>query len=460
MSGGKGTKKDDEHSGSKNWKACAQKDSGSNKLALFGGPPVRVDPFPSWPIFDNREQELLLQAVKSRDWSFNGPLELKFAELFTGFHGASHGFCVLNGTISLEMALKISGIGPGDEVIVPPLTWMGTAAVVLYSNAIPVFVDIEPDTYCMDPDLVEEAISSRTKAIIPVHLYGNMVDMDRIMDIAQRRGLIVIEDCAHTHGSQWRGKGAGSIGDFGSFSFQQSKLITSGEGGFITVKDKDNAEKIYAYKHVGYHRKGKKWGFFYEGDYDRGLLRGAFIGEEKNDFTGHNFRFNEFQAAVLLAQLERLPGQIKKREENAATLSAGLSQINGVESMKRDPRVTRQSYYQYVFRCNRDEFLGLKSTKIRDALRAEGIPCGVAYDPVYRCPLFVSDPDDYPFKFPEYGKKIYYDNMHLKVVERAVTHEAITIPHEVLLGTKKDMDDIFESVAKVRKGCELLRDSS
>jgi L-glutamine:2-deoxy-scyllo-inosose/3-amino-2,3-dideoxy-scyllo-inosose aminotransferase len=456
MGGGKRNSKK-KSSDAKQVKTGIKIKTNSGKLAILGGPPVRIDPFSSWPIFDDREERWLLQALKSGDWSFNGPLEIKFAERFNKFHDAPFGFCVVNGSVSLEIALKIAGIGPGDEVIVPSLTWMGTAAAVLFSNAIPVFVDIELDTYCMDPDLAKAAVTPRTRAIIPVHLYGNMADMDRIMDIAQKHGLVVIEDCAHTHGSQWRGKGAGSIGDFGSFSFQQSKLITSGEGGFITTDNEGYAEEIYAYKHIGYHRKGKMWNFFYGGDYDTGLLRGAFIGDKKDRFIGHNYRFNEFQAAVLLAQLERLPEQIQKREKNAATLSAGLSKISGVKPMRRDPWVTRQSYYQYVFRCCTDEFLGIPSTLIRDALRAEGIPCGIVYDPVYRCPLFNPNPNDYPFKFAEYGKKVKYDKLYLEVVENAVRHEAITIPHQLLLGTKNDMEDIVEAVAKVRKGCAALK---
>jgi L-glutamine:2-deoxy-scyllo-inosose/3-amino-2,3-dideoxy-scyllo-inosose aminotransferase len=446
-----------ENSGAKKVKSGVKTSLG--KLAILGGSPVRANPFPLWPIFDNREERWLLRALESGDWSFNGPLELKFSEQFNNFHDASYGFCVVNGSVSLEIALKIAGIGAGDEVIVPPLTWMGTAAAVLFSNAIPVFVDIESDTYCIDPDLAEAAVTPRTRAIIPVHLYGNMADMDRIMAIAQKHGLVVVEDCAHTHGSQWRGKGAGSIGDFGSFSFQQSKLITSGEGGFIMTDNEDYAEEIYAYKHIGYHREGKMWNFFYEGDYDAGLLRGAFIGRKKDRFIGHNYRFNEFQAAVLLAQFERLPEQIQKRERNAAILSAGLLEISGVTPMRRDPRVTRQSYYQYVFRCSTDEFGGIPSTLIRDALRAEGIPCGVVYDPVYRCPLFNPNPDDYPFKFAEYGKKVIYDKLFLEVVEKAAGYEAVTVPHQVLLGTQEDMEDIVEAVAKVRKGCTSLKNT-
>jgi L-glutamine:2-deoxy-scyllo-inosose/3-amino-2,3-dideoxy-scyllo-inosose aminotransferase len=441
-------------------KSYTRKGAGADKLAVHGGKPVRTDPFHSWPVYGKREEELLMQTLKSLSWSFNGPLELKFAEEFSKFHDAPYGFCVVNGSISLEIALRIAEIQPGDEVIVPPLTWMGTAASVLFRNAVPVFVDIEPDTYCIDPELVEDAITPRTKSVIPVHLYGNMADMDRIMEIAKKHGLTVIEDCAHTHGSKWRGKGAGSIGDFGSFSFQQSKLITAGEGGFIMTNNEAFAEKIYAYKHVGYHRKGKMWNFFYEGDYDKGLLNGAFIGEKRNSFIGHNYRFNDFQAAVLLAQLERLPEQIKKREENAAILSKGLSEISGVKPMRRDPRVTRQSYYQYVFRCSKEEFLRLKSTQIRDALRAEGILCGVVYDPVYRCPLFSPENEEYPFKFSDYGDKVKYDKLYLEVVETAVNHEAITIPHEVLLGSKKDMEDIIQAVAKVRMNRELLKDAN
>jgi len=441
-------------------KSGAGTGSDAEKLAILGGLPVRTAPFHPWPVFDKSEEKLLLETLRSQEWSFNGPRELEFAQKFSKFHDAPYGHCVVNGSVSLEIALKIADIRPGDEVIVPPLTWMGTAASVLFRNAVPVFVDIEPDTYCIDPDLIEAAITPRTRAIIPVHLYGNMADMDRIMEIAEKHRLIVIEDCAHTHGSKWRGKGAGSIGDFGSFSFQQSKLITSGEGGFIMTKNEAFAEEIYAYKHVGYHRSGKMWDYFYEGDYEKGVLKGAFIGEKKNAFIGHNYRFNDFQAAVLLAQLERLPGQIRKREENAAILSEGLSAIDGVKPMRRDLRVSRQSYYQYVFRCGKEEFLGVRSTQIRDALRAEGISCCIVYDPVYRCPLFSPDPDGYQFKFSDYGEKVKYDQLYLEVVETAVTHEAVTIPHQVLLGSRKDIEDIIAAVAKVRKNRDILKEKA
>lgn len=427
-----------------------------SKLAILGGSPVRVDPFPKWPVFGNREEELLLKALRSGDWSFNGPFELEFADRFAKFIDAPYGFCVVNGTVSLEIALKVGGIRAGDEVIVPSLTWMATAAAVIFSNAIPVFVDVEPDTYCIDPSAIEAVITESTRAIIPVHLYGNMVDMDKIMEIAKKYALIVIEDCAHTPGSQWRGVGAGSIGDFGSFSFQQSKIITSGEGGFISTRDENYAEKIYSYKHVGYKRKGSMWNFFYKKDYENGLLRGAFIGEKDKRTLGRNLRFNEFQAAILLAQFERLKEHIVRSEENVAFLSAELSCIKGVNPMRRDPRVTRQSYYAYVFRCNGDEFLNLPSSLLRDALRAEGIPCGLVYEPVYRCSLFAPDPYDFPLLNSKARNRIDYSKIYHEVAETASTREGLAIPHQVLLGTKKDMKDIVEAVDKVKNGCALL----
>ena len=202
-------------------------------LAIQGGSPVRTRPFPQWPEFGEKERASLCRALDNGSWGgFPAPNReaAGFAEKFAAAHNARYGICAANGTVTLEVALRAGGIRAGDEVIVPPYTWIATASAPVYLNAVPVFADIDPETYCLDPDRVEEAITDRTRAIIPVHLGCTFADMDRIMDIARRHDLIVIEDCAHMHGGKWNGQGAGSLGHMGSFSFQSSKLLTAGEG--------------------------------------------------------------------------------------------------------------------------------------------------------------------------------------------------------------------------------------
>src|SRR5262245_41693418 len=210
------------------------------QLAIRGGTPVRTRPFTAWPIYDQQEARGLQQVLESRNWGgYPCPNDLarEFARRFAEHHGAKYGVAVANGTVSLELALQAAGIGAGDEVIVPAYTWEGTAAAVLFSGAAPIFVDVDSETYCLDVALLETAITERTRAVIPVHLGFRFADMDAILEIAARRGLFVLEDCAHAHGGRWRESGSGSIGHAGSFSFQTSKLMTAGEGGIVITSD-------------------------------------------------------------------------------------------------------------------------------------------------------------------------------------------------------------------------------
>src|SRR3990170_4851172 len=203
----------------------------SERLAIDGGPPVRSRPFPSWPVHDEREVEALREVVESGNWGgFPSPnvKAAQFAEAFASHQTARFGICTSSGTTAIEVALKAAGLRAGDEVIIPALTFVATAAAPLYKGAVPIFADVEPDTWCLDPAQVERAITERTKAVLPVHLGSRMADMDRIAEIARPRGLRVIEDCAHMHGGRWRDKGAGTLGDLGAFSFQNSKLMTAG----------------------------------------------------------------------------------------------------------------------------------------------------------------------------------------------------------------------------------------
>jgi dTDP-4-amino-4,6-dideoxygalactose transaminase len=204
------------------------------ELAMFGGPPVRTNPYPAWPVFDERDLTAVTEVIQSGNWGgfpYPGPRTTRMVERFLELQGGEFGVAVANGTVALEVACRAAGVGWGDEVIVPAYTFQATAAAPMAAGAIPVIVDIDPDTYCIDPAAVASAITPRTRAVIPVHLGAHMADMDALLEIADRHDLVVIEDAAHAHGAQWRGRGAGTLGHFGAFSFQSSKILTSGEGG-------------------------------------------------------------------------------------------------------------------------------------------------------------------------------------------------------------------------------------
>src|ERR1700719_2484472 len=276
------------------------------KLAISGGDPLRKAPFTTWPMSTKEELLALGDVLASSKWGgqpFPGKYALAFAKKFAEFHTAKYAQCVNTGTVAIQAALKAIEIRPGDEVIAPAYTWEGTVGPVLLVNAVPVFVDIDPDTYCLDAKLIEKAITPKTKAILPVHLGMRFADMDEFMRIAQKHHLKVVEDCAHAHGGKWNGKGAGSMGDVGAFSFQSSKLITSGEGGAVITNNLEYHERVQTYINAG---------------------RASVTDKFHHRTIGFNYRLGEFQAALLSAQLESLPDQAVIRMANMAYFEARL----------------------------------------------------------------------------------------------------------------------------------------
>src|ERR1700687_1689454 len=268
------------------------------KLAIAGGKPVRKKRFDPWPIFTDKEKKALKDVLENHNWGgqpFPGKHADAFAKKFAEFHTAQYGQCVNTGTVAIQAALKAIGIEPGDEVLVPAYTWEGTVGPILLVNAVPVFVDVDEDTYCIDAKLIEQAITPKTRAILPVHLGMRFADLDAIMRIAQKHNLKVVEDCAHVHGGMWRSKGAGSIGDLGAFSFQSSKLITCGEGGIVITNNLEYFDRVQSYINAG---------------------RRSVTDQFHHRMIGFNYRLGEFQAAVLNPQLDCLPEQAKVRQTN------------------------------------------------------------------------------------------------------------------------------------------------
>src|SRR6266567_3814833 len=225
-----------------------------SELAILGGTATRTRPFEPWPQYTESDARRLLEVLESRNWGgypFPNQFANDFAQKFADYHGAKYGCCVANGTIALVVALQAAGIRFGDEVIVPAYTWDGTAAAVLFAGAVPVFADIDPHTYCLDVESVRRALTPRTKAVIPVHLAMRFADMDTLVKLAQEHNLVVVEDCAHVHGGQYKGRGAGSLGDLGCFSFQSSKIMTAGEGGIVITSRLDCFELVQSIVNCG-----------------------------------------------------------------------------------------------------------------------------------------------------------------------------------------------------------------
>jgi dTDP-4-amino-4,6-dideoxygalactose transaminase len=414
----------------------ADQEENMSRLAIHGGLPVRTDSWPSWPIYGDREIELLTEVVQSGLWSF-GPKEEEFAAKFSKYQGAKHGICVSGGARALEVALAVLGIGPGDEVIVPALTFVGTVEGAWSLGAIPVLVDVDPDTYTIDPVKIEEAITPQTRAIIPVHICGSMPDLDAIAEIAEKHDLFMIEDACRAHGSRWKERGAGTIGHLSGFSLQSSKAVNCGEGGIILTSNDVLAEICWSYR-------------------NNGRLKPGFIVKERA--FGRNYRLSEFQAAVALAQLERLDKQVDRREKNAIYLSERLAEIEGIRPLERDPRVTRQNYYTYVFRYDPDGFSGVARGRFVEALRAEGIPFFAGTDSVLQEePLFVTNPAEFPLSYPGYKGHADYAQVSTPVAKRAWKEEGVSSYQSTLLGTKEDMDDIVSAILKIREHADELR---
>ncbi|MCD6325136.1 DegT/DnrJ/EryC1/StrS family aminotransferase [Candidatus Bathyarchaeota archaeon] len=417
-----------------------------SKLAIEGGTPVAPGGLRrNWPIFSDEEKKALLEVLESGRWwrgAYEDQSESKvgrFETEFCKYLGVKYGVAVTNGTAAIELALKAAGVEAGDEVIVPAVTFIATATAVLAVNAVPIFVDIDPETYQIDPEKIEEAITDKTKAIVPVHYGGYPADMDRIMEIAEDHDLIVVEDCAEAHGSEWRGKKVGGIGHLGTFSFQMGKPLTCGEGGFVSTNDEELAKKCFSYHNIG-RVQGRP---FYE-----------------HHIPAWNLRMTEFQGAILLCQLKRLPEQTEKRYVNGEYLAGELEKIGGIRALKRDPRVTKRGYYFYLMRYNEEEFGGVSRDMFLEALRAEGIPAGTAHNqPLYKNPVFVEmrfGRTGCPVRCPLYGKAIDYTAFHCPVAERVYEKEIVALGKDFLL-SRDQVDLVLEAIRKIKENIDELR---
>ncbi len=403
----------------------------SEKLAIEGGQPVRTLPFPDWPVWGRREEELLLQVLHSGRWGvLNGSCVHEFERKFAEFQGVQHALCVTSGTTALEVTLRACGIGPGDEVITSPYTFVATPSAAFLVGARPVFADIDPETYLLDPALVEAAITPRTRAIIPVHIAGCPANMDGIMDIARRHNLYVIEDACQAWGATWRNHPVGGIGDMGCFSFQASKNINAGEGGAIVSNNPEWIERCWSLHNVGRTRTGDWY---------------------QHEVLGWNYRLTEWQGAILLAQLERLPDHMQRRTDNAAYLTTRLNKIPGIRPARIDERVTRHAWHLYMAAFEPQAFGGHSCREFLAALNAEGIPCSPGYSPLNHAPsirraLAEQEGRIKPWDAAEADLPV----LPPCPVTEDLCQRTIWFKQSMLLGDHEDMDDIAAAIGKIQ----------
>ena len=406
-------------------------------LAINGGTPVRTAPYPPWPETNDDAYAAAVDAVvRSGEWGGfpePGVHATAFETAFAAYQGAAHGILMVNGTITMEVACKALGIGWGDEVIVPALTFSATAYAPMAAGALPGFVDVTPDTWTIDPEQVEAAITERTRAIIPVHLGHQMADMDRIMDIARRNGLSVIEDCAHAHGQRWQDQGAGCIGDFGSFSHQSSKILTSGEGGSLLTNDEALAQRAHSIV-------------------DCGRAKDA---DEKEFTFGANYRLSELNAAILEVAIERFPAQQETRAIAGKRFEALVTDIPGITVMPADDRITRWSFYNYLLKMDPAAFAGRSNEVVCAAMEAEGIQAEVQYPPMNHCELFQPSLSRLPVAV-EYAEQLDPTRMSFPVAEAAGLRESIYFMEATFRDGEQGVQDAADALAKIQANAEEL----
>jgi dTDP-4-amino-4,6-dideoxygalactose transaminase len=328
----------------------------------------------------------------------------------------------------MEVALKALGIGWGDEVIVPALTFAATPYAAMAAGALPVFCDVLAGTLTIDPDQVEAAVSPRTRAIMPVHLGHQMADMDRVMEIARRHSLAVVEDCAHAHGQRWRDRGAGSFGEFGSFSHQSTKLLTAGEGGSLLTDDEQLARRAHSLIDCGRAKDP----------------------DEKEFTFGANYRLGELHAALLLSALERLPGQQAERAEAAGYLQELAAGLEGVRLLPPDPRITRWSFYRYIVLIEPEAFAGASNRRVCEALEAEGVGAWEGYEPMSRYDLFQPGLSRLPVAV-EHAARLDPARMSFPVAEDAGLRRTVYLDENVFRAGRRGIEDAVEALAKVQR---------
>ena len=422
------------------------------KLAINGGSKtVTKDLRQLWPVHDEREEKSVVDVLRSHKWGRSGfdyynhgdSKLYAFEQAFADFHDSKYALAVSTGTTALETCLRALGVEAGCEVIVPASTYIASASCVMICNGIPIFADIDPRNYTIDPKSVEALITPRTRAVVAVDMGGMPCDTDALGDICRKHNIGLVSDCSHAHGGQWRGKGVGSHADIAGFSCMPGKVLAIGEGGVVMTRDESLYEKAFRYHHAGRDR-----------------------GEESLNFTwpATTLRLGEFEAAIGLIALTRLEAQAEIRWENLKYLHKGMESIPGLTGLDIDERVTRWNPYRWHFKFISEEFEGIHRDRFRKALQAEGVPCGIGpTKPLYQFSMFASGKwgeTGCPIRCPLYqADPIDYTRVYCPEAERIHETEALDLTHRILLGPRENMDLILEAFQKLRDNVDELKTS-
>lgn len=401
-------------------------------LAIHGGEPAfaSTEMATQWPIWGPEEVEALQSVLASRVWSRTKDARWdegesgQFEEEFRHYLGSRHLMAVANGTFAIELALLALGVGPQDEVLVPASTFFGSITPVLRLGAVPVFVDIDPNTFTIDPRCLADRVTPRSRAVIAVHLNGVPANLDGLLEVCRAHDLNLVEDCAQATGSSWRGQMIGTFGAVGCFSFQQDKALQAGEGGGVATQEARLAGRMYAY-HQGF------------------VVQGA-PGQEKHEVST-NMRITPWQAAILRCQLRRIDEQIDRRARHAAALFAALGPEDALQPVQLPSAVTRWSIYTCPFRYQSANMAGVSRDQFLQALRAEGIPAWEGHtEPVYRRPLFREN-------------RLVYRNAGCPEAERVSVEESLVIGQRFFLGPPSWVERLIHIIRRLQDSSPRLR---
>ena len=411
--------------------------------ALLGGSPVRKKSWPGWPQWSQDWEPAVIEVMRSGKWfRGSGGHVAEFEEEYAKLIGAKRCLATASGTTALMVSLHVLDVDAGDEVIVSPFTFIATYNAVLLAKALPVFPDTDPETFTLDPKTIEERITDRTRAIMPVHIYGLPCDMDPVCRVAARHDLVVIEDACQAWLAEYKGVKCGVLGDLGCFSFQNSKHLPTGEGGAITGNDDAVMDRCHSF-----HNCGRGYG----------TSRG-----DKHYFTrGSNRRMQQVSSVMLIQQIGKLVKDTERRRASADYLTAGLREIHGLQPA-RLPENSRPVWHLYPMRYDAGRFNGLSRDKFIRALKAEGIPCGTGYHEQHLDGLLHEAIDSRGFKrlFSPQRLKAYRDSLHELKNNKQVCETTVAFSQRLLLGEQRDMDDILNAIRKISEhSAELAKEA-
>jgi perosamine synthetase len=410
----------------------------AGKLALLGGKPVRTKGWPGWPVWDQSAEEEILAVLRSGNWyRGQGTRVTEFEKRYGELMGAKC-LATASGTTALITALHVLGVEAGDEVIVSPYTFIASYNVIFMVKALPVFADTDPETFTINPAKIEERITERTRAILPVHILGLPAEMDAVMAIAKKHNLVVVEDACQAWLAEYNHKKIGTIGDLGCFSFQNSKHLPAGEGGAVVGRDENLVDRCTAFHNCG-------------------RACGTFRPAGNNAVRGTNFRMQEFQAVILMSQMKRLEADTRLREQNAQYLTSRLQKIPGIVPYKPAKGATRAVYHLYPFRYKKELFNNAPREKFLQALNAEGVPCSGGYGPQNKDGLIEEALSSKSYQ-RLYSKErlAQYREQNLLPGNDQLCSEAVWFSQNMLLSSREDMDQIADAIEKIHENRNKL----